>query len=410
MSYVDMLRGRINDADSHENIPVKLWPECFGPTGEVMKSFLSIPDLAKRVEPILSSAYGSMDLDEDSLEINAETVWAHEGWETDIPRAPGAIDMKRRLEVLDFMGVARQQVFPTFALFGIVLAASSGGFLRTILGDDLDREMAREMGFAMIRAHNEWAITQAKLDPNRLRVVGLVDTTDFDQAMAETERMIDGGVRSFFLPASVPPGGKSPADRAMSPFWSLCESAGVTVQLHLAFEDFMRTSVWREIPEFQQQVIVSAETITDPWTFATTHMPAANFLTTMILGGVFERHPDLRFGAIECGAHWVGPLAESLDMWATLCKRQLGSTLSMPPSEYLKRNVRVTPFIFEPIRMYFERYGLTDVYCYGSDYPHFEGGRHQIQVFADALSPLGAEILEKFFVTNAELIMPSEAA
>jgi predicted TIM-barrel fold metal-dependent hydrolase len=216
-------------------------------------------------------------------------------------------------------------------------------------------------------------------------------------------------VRNLWIPASVPPGGKSPADRAISPFWSLCEEADATVQLHLGFENFMQTDVWRQIPEFRLTEIRSLEFTCDPWTLATVHMPAANFLTVMILGGVFERHPGLRFGVIETGAYWVGPLAESLDMWAdvSIKQRQLEGVLSKRPSEYLSDNVRVTPFIFEPVDMYFERYGLESVFCYGSDYPHAEGGKHQVDAFAAKLAPLGSDILEKFFVSNGEFLMPS---
>ena len=36
LSMVDQLRGRINDADSHEGIPAGQWPTYFGETGEVI--------------------------------------------------------------------------------------------------------------------------------------------------------------------------------------------------------------------------------------------------------------------------------------------------------------------------------------------------------------------------------------
>jgi predicted TIM-barrel fold metal-dependent hydrolase len=78
----------------------------------------------------------------------------------------------------------------------------------------------------------------------------------------------------------------------------------------------------------------------------------------------------------------------------------------MPPSGYLARNVRVCPFSFEPVETYIERYGFEDVYCYSSDYPHTEGGVNQLSVFAEKLMPLGDSVMEKFFVTNAQLLMP----
>jgi hypothetical protein len=69
--------------------------------------------------------------------------------------------------------------------------------------------------------------------------------------------------------------------------------------------------------------------------------------------------------------------------------------------------VRVTPFWWEPIDKYIERFGLEDVYAYGSDYPHFEGGVDPANTYAKALERLGPTVAEKFFVTNAELLMPA---
>jgi predicted TIM-barrel fold metal-dependent hydrolase len=78
------------------------------------------------------------------------------------------------------------------------------------------------------------------------------------------------------------------------------------------------------------------------------------------------------------------------------------------PSEYIARNVRVTPYHFESVDSYIERYPyLADVYCYSSDYPHREGGRESKQVFYEKLAPLGEDVVEKFFFTNGELLLPA---
>src|SRR3546814_1432134 len=71
----------------------------------------------------------------------------------------------------------------------------------------------------------------------------------------------------------------------------------------------------------------------------------------MVLDGVFERHPDLRCGVIEMGASWVPSLMRRLDYAAKSFARtepMLGE-LSMKPSEYVRRQVRVTPFPGEDV-------------------------------------------------------------
>jgi len=75
---------------------------------------------------------------------------------------------------------------------------------------------------------------------------------------------------------------------------------------------------------------------------------------------------------IEQGSSWLGPCAENLDMWAAdVYAERLKPFIPMKPSQYINRNVRVTPFNeFEPVRRDFERYPhLSDAYCY----PHVEG-------------------------------------
>ena len=80
----------------------------------------------------------------------------------------------------------------------------------------------------------------------------------------------------------------------------------------------------------------------------------------------------------------------------------------MRPSEYLNRQVRVTPYVYEPVEKYVERWPeVQDTFCYTTDYPHMEGNKWSMQRFYDRLAPLGDEFLEKYFVTNGELLLPS---
>jgi predicted TIM-barrel fold metal-dependent hydrolase len=203
----------------------------------------------------------------------------------------------------------------------------------------------------------------------------------------------------------------SPADRALTPFWSLCEEADVAVLLHAASEQVLRSTAWSRVREFDEDRKVCLEFVLDPLFFSSFHYGVQNYLGTMVVGGVFERHPRLRFGIIEAGADWIGPLADHLDLWASRFTTQLGKIITMKPSDYIARNVRVSGFCFESFATYFDRYSeLSDVYCYASDYPHIEGGSDQLEVYARDLAGLDARSAEKFFVSNAEWILPPSRA
>lgn len=88
--------------------------------------------------------------------------------------------------------------------------------------------------------------------------------------------------------------------------------------------------------------------------------------------------------------------------------QRLAEHLSDKPSEYVKRNIRVTPFDGEPVGEFIARDGLEDVYVFSTDYPHAEGGTDPIGNFHRSLVEHGHsdEVIEKFFVKNGEAILP----
>jgi predicted TIM-barrel fold metal-dependent hydrolase len=126
----------------------------------------------------------------------------------------------------------------------------------------------------------------------------------------------------------------------------------------------------------------------------------------MVIGGVFERHPRLRMGIIECGAQWLGPLVERMELlWDYYPTTK--AALPRRPMDYVVDHVRVTPFFIEPVDVWIDRWPrLADVYCFSSDYPHIEGGVNPVTIFGDRLQRHGEEVMEKFFRTNGQLLMP----
>jgi hypothetical protein len=81
--------------------------------------------------------------------------------------------------------------------------------------------------------------------------------------------------------------------------------------------------------------------------------------------------------------------------------------LPLRPSEYLARNVRIAPYDFEDVGKYIHLHGLEECYCFASDYPHIEGGIEPLDKLVASLQPLGPRVMEKFFVSNGELLLPA---
>lgn len=397
------------DVDAHEFAPPHVWREMFGEVGRRIELVCG-PLIAMQPEGYINRPWQSA----DDMAMTSENVWRerHTG-------APGAFDMSRRLEAMDLMGIARQLIFPSFALWAQMLSTVGEGggalpeeILRKV-GAGLSIEDARALGRDGIDAYNDWALRVKQLAPDRLRFAGVLKpTTDLAELMGQVDDLLGRGIDGVVINTGTPPAGLSPAAPELDDFWALFTAHEVPVMAHVGGDlGFLGSTKWSAAPAFKPQK-AALEVGQEPYSLATVHLSVQHFLTVLVLGGVFERHPRLRFGAIEFGAHWLGPLADNLDMWATkVFKRRMGDTISLKPSEYLARNVRVTPFNdIEPPDALFRTYPhLASCFCYSTDYPHIEGGINVRDKVIQALAPLGPEILEAYLSDNGRLLVPDRA-
>lgn len=389
--------GRLVDLDSHEMMPAQTWVDFFG------------PEVGELAEAVIRH---SLPWEEDNNSHNVPNFRGDVAEITDQlmlvkgPVAPGAYDLTRRIDVMDAMGVGRQLMYPTglggWSMFLMMVDKFDPGCLASVQGDR-SAKAAR-----WLKTYNEWFLTTTKLS-ERIRPVPTLMGDTVEALLAETHRMLDAGVRAVMLPASIAPGGRSPAHPDLEPFWALLEEARCVATLHLGAEGKMLEPlrVWRDAPVFDGYRAVG-EFNSDPWYTSVVHFPAQNFLQTMCLGGVFVRHPELRVGAIELGAYWVGPMMRNLDMWHVNLSKFGVPSKRLPelPSAYLKRNVRYSVFPWEDLASYIDQFGLEDVICFASDYPHLEGGRDMIKQMYDKIAPYGDRMIEKFFVSNGEYLFP----
>lgn len=390
---LEPLAGQILDVDSHEYTPVAMWEEQFG---SIAHDFVEAFEGSKM--PIAAP------VDADDLPITDDTVWR-----TKFGRAPGAFDLNRRLEVLDFTGVRRQMVFPgSIGLYAVSFYFRCDTYpdmFKTIQGD------RKGYAKALIGAYNDYCIRTAG-ESDRLRLVGIALAPTVGELYDQVRRLVDNGIRGVWIPSAELPGGLSPAHPDLDPVWDVLAAGDVPLLAHVGADaEFLTTTAWRNAPAFQGWK-AGEEFQMDPWTLSTLHLPVQNFLATMVLGGVFERHPRLRFGSCEVLGQWVGPLAQNLDFWNSHSRKfSLASTegalpITMRPSDYIRRNVRVSLFDIEPVDVYIDQFGMPEIYCYASDYPHPEGGKNPMGDVADKLERLGDDVVRQVFVDNARLLLP----
>ena len=301
--------------------------------------------------------------------------------------AYGASTPDERSKALDLLGFQRQLIFPTFAL---------GQFARS--GDDAvlyAGANALNRGMARFCAH----------DP-RMLAVGFLPLRDAARAMVALEAGIAEGVKAFWVSAD-PAGDRSPAHVDHEPIWARLAQANIPIMLHIGAGRLLARAYHNNGRPQPNDWLGGGENLRAKDWPATAHA-AQDFLTALVLDGVFERNPRLRCGVIELGGTWLPGFMRVLDQAGSNFKKSepLLGELTLKPSDYLRRQVRVSLFAFEDAGWLIEQAG-EELLMFASDYPHPEGGRDPIGRFEASLDArgMGPAARARFYHQNfAELM------
>ena len=264
--------------------------------------------------------------------------------------ATGSFVADDRPRALDLLGFASQLVFNTF----------HNRRLR-------DWEHGGDVDFAIgvARAHNRGMVEFCSVDP-RLLATCYVPLVDIERAPALADEALGAGAAALLVASGCPPT-HSPSHIGLDPVWARAQEAGIPG-------------------------------------------PPAQTLATMIFDGVLERFPDLRIGVIEQGAIWVPSwtrqMESAFDAFARHEERL--QALSLRPSEYVRRQVRFTPYPTDDVGWIIEQSG-PEVCLFSSDYPHVEGGRRPIERFEASLAAhnIDNHARRRFYADNFADLMGS---
>jgi predicted TIM-barrel fold metal-dependent hydrolase len=230
----------------------------------------------------------------------------------------------------------------------------------------------------------------------------VVPVGDAAAAIELTASAIDAGSAAIWI--SQYPAGHSPSHVTLEPMWAACAEAGVPVVLHVAGAgvnvmppDFFDNGL-PAVPDFH-----GGDTNFKSIDYLSIPLPVMQTLNALVIDGVLMRHPDLRIGVIELGATWVPGWMRSLDSAHEAFRKNETrlQAMEMRPSEYVQRQVRVTPYPHEDTGWTIANSG-DDVCMFSSDFPHVEGGRNPIARFERSMdaAAIGVEAREHFYVRN----------
>jgi predicted TIM-barrel fold metal-dependent hydrolase len=112
----------------------------------------------------------------------------------------------------------------------------------------------------------------------------------------------------------------------------------------------------------------------------------------LIFGGVFDRHPKLKFVITEVLGPWAFYTIDNMD--SIYKSKQVGpgmmlrQAIKKEPSQYIKENVYFgCSFMSRPEALAAVERDLTDRFLWGSDWPHPEGTWHP-DTTVDPVSPI----------------------
>jgi predicted TIM-barrel fold metal-dependent hydrolase len=264
-----------------------------------------------------------------------------------------------------------------------------------------------EAAVEVLRIYNEWLAGFCSAQPGRFAGLASIPNHPIEAAIAEVERVARrGALRGLDIANS--PDLKPLWDPYWNPLWEVVNATGLPLHFHtvsgyvpdhirkifLIGGDPTRASL-PGMPEVELPVARAA--------FATNitafQLNMSNILTSMIYSGVLERCPRIRLVLGEAGIGWIPYVLWRMDAeWEDQFK---DLSLTMPPSEYWKRQCRAT-YQTDPIGIKLIHEVGAENIMWGSDFPHPDGIWPDSQEYiARELGALPAATRRKIVCENA---------
>ena len=304
-------------------------------------------------------------------------------------------DSSKRLRQLEEDGVVAEVIFPNtvppfYPANGIVAGPPSK--------EDYPRR------WAGLQAHNRWLADFCADTPGRRAGIAQVLFNEPAETVAELTRLKELGLIGGMLMPAIPPGACIPPiwDPSYEPVWDACEDLDIPVNHHGG----SGTPDYGWGPGMPRVVYLTE------FTYFSNRV-----LFHLIWGGIFERHPSLRYVITEQGFGGILDALKTHDgVYAVLtgkidtpqgdaARELVGDyvyTLPLTPSDYVQRNCWMgASFMTAADAARRDEVGVDHV-MWGADYPHTEATwPHSKERIAEAIGGVPIEDARKMVGLNA---------
>ncbi len=335
MSTVTPVRPCIS-ADSHVTEPDNTYIDYIDPKfrdraprvawSDDMGVFMSIDNGRNRMPFGMIAAAGKS---WDEISINSGTRWEE--------LHPGGYDPVARLEEQDRDGVVAEVIYPS-------------------VGMTLCNHPEADYKKACFDAYNRWIAEFNSHAPERLIGLGQTAVRSVAEAVSDLEAIRDLGLKGVMLPG-FPASGIDYDHPDFDPFWEAAVALGIPLSFHILTSGNDHPMA----AQFRGPKINS---------FLGIIRGNQDIIGTLIFGGVFERHPDLKVVCVEADAGWAPHWMYRADHAYNRHRNWLtGAELSKAPSQYFRENVYLT---FQDDWVAFKLLDLmnTDRVMWANDHPH----------------------------------------
>lgn len=302
-----------------------------------------------------------------------------------------------RVRMMDGMGVGTQLIYPNVIGFG-------GQALMKVTDDP-------ELRLWHVQAYNDAILEMQQESRGRLLPQAALPLWDLDASLKELERTRKMGLTGITMSHSPHDFGQPPlADPAWDRFFATCQDLCLPINFHVGSGSFEGDlSKWWGS---ERTVANSRGELNSPMSIYGSLMIVmgnSHDIANLIMTGLLEKYPRLKFVSVESGAGWVPFAIQGLEyLWKELMNGSYRSRFKREPKEMFMDQIYCS-YWFEDrkcVDLFIAEFG-PDNLMFETDFPHptslYPGADVKRKV-EETLGHHSREVQEKILYRNAESV------